>query len=91
MIDIKVYTKGDTVFTMNGNLVQQYTVEDVQIRVNNKSTTITYNLENKKSELKTSRKHEDIYSSLEDLKDYIDKQFTELIPKKVEQKEEVTS
>jgi len=91
MINIEVYTKGDKVFTMLGNLVQEYKVDSVEVRVIDKKSTISYNLINKLNDNKTTRKHEDIYSSLEDLKDHLDKQFNELIPVKVEQKEEVTS
>lgn len=83
MIEIKFYKVGTTVYSILNNKI--IAMEVVDVIINGKELDISYKLRVKNASSKQYTMHSSlIFESLKHLKEYINEQFDELIPKEIE-------
>lgn len=92
MIQVEFFKKGTFVYTMIGNIVRQYKIKEVTIKVLDSETVVDYILENTDSQRGiTHLNSANVFGTKEELRDFVFKQFEDLKTESVgETKEEAT-
>lgn len=80
-VNLEYLEKGSLVYSIYLNNIVKYKIEDVTITVKDFGPVVDYTVLNTENNNRTHLKKEQIFSSIEDLKEYVLKQFDNLTPK----------